>query len=77
MLTTIQGRYHHGVIQLDELPPNLSESRVIVTFLVDQPVTTKSKRPLGLAPDRGQPLPAEFNAPLPDDVMAVFQGQGE
>lgn len=71
MLTTVQGHYHHGVIQLDELPPHLSDARVIVTFLTEEtPATQKTKRPLGLAPDRGQALPADFDAPLPEEINA-------
>ncbi|QPK62414.1 prevent-host-death protein [Methylomonas sp. LL1] len=78
MLTTVQGHYHHGVIQLDELPPDLSDARVIVTFLVEaKSITPKAKRPLGLAPDRGQALPTDFDAPLPEDIMAAFSGQNE
>ncbi|WP_341527922.1 hypothetical protein WKK05_00765 [Nostoc sp. UHCC 0302] len=33
MLQSIEGVYKNGNIQLSELPSNISESRVIVTFL--------------------------------------------
>jgi hypothetical protein len=38
----------------------------------DQPLT---RRPLGLAKDRGIPLPDDFFAPLPDDLLAAFNGE--
>ncbi|KYC42596.1 hypothetical protein WA1_19785 [Scytonema hofmannii PCC 7110] len=33
MLQSIEGMYKHGKVELSELPLNVSESRVIVTFL--------------------------------------------
>lgn len=33
MLQSIEGVYKHGKIELSELPSDVSESRVIVTFL--------------------------------------------
>jgi hypothetical protein len=33
MLTTVEGRYRNGVIELTEPPVALDESRVLVTFL--------------------------------------------
>ncbi|GAA6616512.1 hypothetical protein [Scytonema sp. NUACC26] len=38
MLQSIEGVYKHGQIELYELPSDVSESRVIVTFL--EPKTT-------------------------------------
>jgi hypothetical protein len=38
MLQSIEGVYKHGKIELYELPSDVSESRVIVTFL--EPKTT-------------------------------------
>lgn len=77
MLTTVQGRYVQGSIQLDEVPPGLVESPVIVTFLTGVSAPVKRKRPIGLAPNRGQPLPAEFDAALPPEVDAAFRGEAE
>lgn len=77
MLTTVQGRYVQGSIQLDEVPPGLVESPVIVTFLTSESPPRKRKRPIGLAPDRGQPLPAEFDAALPPEVDEGFRGEAE
>ena len=77
MLTTVQGRYVQGSIQLDEVPPGLVESPVIVTFLTSESTSMKRKRPIGLAPDRGRPLPAEFDAALPPEVDGAFRGEAE
>jgi hypothetical protein len=37
MLQSIEGVYKHGSIKLSEIPENIDESRVIVTFLEAQP----------------------------------------
>ncbi len=37
MLKTIEGIYKNGTIELAETPPDISESRVIVTFLESKP----------------------------------------
>ncbi len=37
MLCSISGTYKNGTIELKELPPNIQESQVIVTFL-DSPI---------------------------------------
>jgi hypothetical protein len=37
MLQSIEGVYKHGSIKLSEIPENIDESRVIVTFLAAQP----------------------------------------
>jgi sorbitol-specific phosphotransferase system component IIA len=42
MLQTIEGIYKNGIIQLTELPIDIAEGRVIVTFLETSP-TTKSE----------------------------------
>ncbi len=36
MLKTVEGVYKNGTIHLSETPEGVSESRVIVTFLVEQ-----------------------------------------
>jgi hypothetical protein len=33
----------------------------------------KAQRPIGLAKDKGVPLPDSFSDPLPDDLLAFFQ----
>lgn len=43
------------------------------------PVNTdvsKTSRPIGLAKDKGVPLPDSFFEPLPDDLLAAFNGDG-
>jgi hypothetical protein len=37
MLQSIEGVYKHGSIELAEIPENIEESRVIVTFLEAKP----------------------------------------
>jgi hypothetical protein len=37
MLQSIEGVYKHGSIKLSEIPENIDESRVIVTFLEAKP----------------------------------------
>ena len=41
MLQSIQGVYKHGLIELAEIPEDIEESQVIVTFLEAKPKTTK------------------------------------
>ncbi len=41
MLNTVEGIYRNGRIELKETPAEITEARVIVTFLpLDQPATT-------------------------------------
>ena len=37
MLQSIKGVYKHGLIELAEIPKNIEESQVIVTFLDAEP----------------------------------------
>ncbi|CAK0744010.1 conserved hypothetical protein [Gammaproteobacteria bacterium] len=76
MLTTVQGQYRNGIIQLEELPPNLLEAQVIVTFFPKRMPTIQSHRPIGLAPDCGESLAQNFNDPLPTEILGVFNGEG-
>lgn len=43
MLQSIEGVYKHGKIELSELPSEVSESRVIVTFLEQKKLKSKSR----------------------------------
>jgi hypothetical protein len=36
MLKTVEGVYRDGKVELSEIPPDIKESRVIVTFLSDR-----------------------------------------
>jgi len=39
MLTTVEGIFKDGRIELREAPPAIGQARVIVTFLVEKPAT--------------------------------------
>jgi antitoxin (DNA-binding transcriptional repressor) of toxin-antitoxin stability system len=39
--------------------------------------TSTGPRPVGLAQDRGEPLPKSFFDELPDDLLAAFGGEGK
>jgi hypothetical protein len=43
-------------------------------FVPVQTNAVKPQRPIGLAKDKGVPLPDSFFEPLPDDVLAAFNG---
>ncbi len=43
MLQTIEGIYKNGKIELSEVPPDIIESQVFVTFVKPQLVTLSSK----------------------------------
>jgi archaellum component FlaF (FlaF/FlaG flagellin family) len=43
MLQTIQGIYKNGKIQLTEIPNNISESKVLVTFMVQDKKTIETR----------------------------------
>lgn len=42
MLTTAQGIYHDGIVELDERPDNIIRGRVVVLFLENSPVEGKT-----------------------------------
>ena len=48
MLTTIEGIYENGKVILKESPPVKKNSKVLVTFIADDAITSKpQKRTLG------------------------------
>jgi hypothetical protein len=51
----------------DELPLESSATQQSIK-------PTNLTRPLGLAKDKGVPLPESFFQPLPNDVLAAFNG---
>lgn len=64
MLTAIKGHYEKGQIIMDENPPVLSRTEVIITFLTDDTRQSIKRIPGGL---KGKVvLPDDFNAPLDD-----------
>ena len=45
MLTTIEGVFRNGQIELREMPKNIQNARVIVTFLAEAEATLEELRP--------------------------------
>lgn len=68
MLTAIQGTYENGRIIWDETPPVQKRTKVIVTFLEDEPVTiARNKRKRQGGSMKGEVWMADnFNEPLDD-----------
>lgn len=64
MLTTIEGIYENGHVVFNENPPNISKSKVLVTFMEDfsQKLSLK-KRPFGTLKGTIK-LSSDFNEPL-------------
>jgi hypothetical protein len=53
MLKSVQGSYHDGQIELDEVPQGVEQARVVVTFLPEQGVGSRVRSRLaGLLEDR-------------------------
>ncbi len=79
MLTTVEGVFKNGRIELEEEPPALEEARVIVTFLADAEASVPSPPesnvrmldPLGAW--QAEPLSAEENRVLDD--FEAFQAR--
>ena len=66
MLTTIKGIYKEGHIILKEEAPVNTETEVIVTFMIDEPVVPKTgKRIPGRLKGRIS-ISDDFNEPLDD-----------
>ncbi len=66
MFTTIKGTFDHGQIILNEAPPVDSKTEVIITFLVEEPLTSgKQKRIPGSLKGKVA-IPDDFNEPLND-----------
>jgi len=71
MLQSIKGIYKNGEIKLSELPPDVSESLVIVTFLEPQ-TTIKSKKIMQFGMFSGSQQSTET-----DFEVAEFLGDSE
>ena len=65
MLTTIKGYYENGQITLEEKPPVIEKTEVMITFLKSLPAVNQNWRtPGGL---KGKvSLPDDFNEPIED-----------
>ncbi len=71
MLQSIEGVYKYGKVELSEFPSDVSESRVIVTFL--EPKKTQQKKQImrfGMFSGNKQSTEADFQ-------IAEFQGDSE
>ncbi len=65
MLTTIKGIYENGQIVLDEIPPAIKKSKVVVTFLEEIEFSSLQKRPFGSLKGKIG-IPDNFNETLDD-----------
>ena len=67
MLTTIKGYYEHGQIIMDENAPVQKKTRVIITFLTDDPISEKNEKRRTPGALKGKvSIPGDFNEPLED-----------
>lgn len=76
MLTTVEGVFKDGRVELREAPPGVEEARVIVTFLPESPrsVSEANRRVLALLQAwQAEPLTAEEERLLDD--FDEFQAQ--
>ena len=67
MLTTVQGIYENGKLELNEAPPTLEKSKVLVVFLEKTQEIKNKKKGVVLGSQVGKfDLPEDFNDPLED-----------
>jgi len=69
MYTAIKGTYENGQVILEEAPPTLQKTKVVVMFLADEEKTGKTLRKgvkLGSLAGKGYAIPDGFNDPLDD-----------
>ncbi len=69
MYTAIKGTYENGKVVLEETPPTLQKSKVLVMFLADEEKPPEAPRKgikLGSLAGQGYSIPEEFNEPLDD-----------
>lgn len=43
MLQTVEGIYKNGIIQLTEIPDQITESKVLITFINNKPQISQTK----------------------------------
>ena len=69
MYTAINGIYENGQVILQEAPPSLQKSKVVVMFITEEdnaaPLTSKGVK-LGSLTGKGFAIPDDFNLPLED-----------
>ncbi|SMF95166.1 hypothetical protein SAMN02949497_2512 [Methylomagnum ishizawai] len=69
MYTAIKGIYENGKVTLEEAPPTLRKTKVVVMFLADDVKPTESPRKgvkIGSLAGKGYAIPDSFNEPLED-----------
>jgi len=68
MFTQISGVYNNGNIILDEMPSLSKPVKVIVTFMEDEDIIVKKKKPLVAGFGKGTVsfMSPDFNEPLDD-----------
>lgn len=59
MITSVEGTFRDGRVELDEIPPNVKEARVIITFL---PEPTSGRRGPNLSAREAADLRARLTA---------------
>ena len=69
MYTAINGIYENGQVILQEAPPTLQKSKVVVMFITEEdeacPLASKGVK-LGSLAGKGYAIPDDFNLPLDD-----------
>lgn len=69
MYTAIKGTYENGRVVLDEAPPTMQKTQVVVMFITDEGKPSETLRKgvkLGSLAGRGYNSPDNFNDPLED-----------
>jgi hypothetical protein len=67
MYTTIKGVYENGQITLEETPPNIQKTKVLVVFTDEENSTSEKKGVrIGSLAGKGYNIPDDFNEPLDD-----------
>lgn len=70
MYTAVKGTYENGVLTLEEAPPTVEKSKVVVLFMNEEkPIAPEKKVKgvrIGSLAQKGYQIPDDFNAPLDD-----------
>ena len=70
MFTAIKGIYENGQVILEEAPPTIQKSRVVVMFMTEQeqtrPKSLHKGVKIGSLAGKGYNIPDDFSAPLDD-----------
>ncbi len=66
MLATVKGVYENGRITLEEMPPSLERSEVLVTFTKAETTSQKKKRVFGIGKGIVKNMSVDFDEPLDD-----------